>query len=223
MGTYTIIQYFQFSCNLLGFIYSIRTINNKDVVGYMKGFYYYSLVAVCLTSVLMFDLIGDNEILHLTVILNKISFLFHYIFLSVFIYRTLNTVTHKKIFIILFFVFLLIVLTTICKTVSQSTSFLINSLTNFFLVIFCLIYYYDLFNGIPVKNLFNQSSFWVVTGLFLCLSVAVPLNVLKTLFLAQSNSDLNLFVTSIAVFFYSVMHLFFIKAYLCSINPSQDL
>jgi hypothetical protein len=84
-----------------------------------------------------------------------------------------------------------------------------------------MIYYYDLFWGIPVKNLFRQPSFWIVSGIFLCLTVTVPLGVIKTLLISKNDLGINLIATYIAIFFYGIMHLFFIKAYLCSTNPSK--
>ncbi len=187
----------------------------------MKGFYWYSVVAVILSGISLFNLLGDTKFLHLALIINKISFIFHYAFLSLFIFRALNVDALRRIFIPLFFAFLLCILVLLFETILQADSFLINSLTNFFLVTFSLFYYYDLFGGKPVRNLFNQSSFWVISGLFLCLTVTIPLNVMKTLLVAKNDMSLNLFITNTAIFFYAVMHLFFIKAYSCSINPTK--
>ena len=85
-----------------------------------------------------------------------------------------------------------------------------------------MMYYYDLFAGVPVRNLFNQPSFWVVSAIFLCLTVTVPLGIIKTLLLSREDLDINLIATYFAIFFYGVMHLFFIKAYLCSVNRIKE-
>lgn len=211
-------QYFQFGCIAFSFLFSLKTINNDNISGCMKGFYWYSLVAVFFSGITIFNLQIDKNFLKIAFALNKCSFVFHYSFLSIFIYRALNHERLKKVVLYLFFIFLSVILYLFIRTIFQNDSFLINSTTNFFLVLFCLFYYYDLFRETPVPNLFKEPSFWIVSGLFLCLTATVPLYVIRGLVNTDDVLELNLIIGAITSFFYSIMYIFFIKAYVCSLT-----
>jgi hypothetical protein len=218
MEIYYYMQYFQFACIAFSFLFSLKTVRNDNITGYMKGFYWYTLIAVFLSGITIFNLQKDVEFRKIGLMINKSSFLFHYSFLSIFIYRALNHDGLKKKVLCLFFIFLSIILYLLITTIFHFGSFLINSVTNFILVVFCLFYYYDLFRESPVLNLFKEPSFWIVSGLFLCLTATVPLYVIRGLVNTDDVLELNLIIGAITSFFYGIMYIFFIKAYICSLN-----
>jgi hypothetical protein len=214
-------QYFQFCSILIGFVFSIRIINNTEVVGYMKGFYWYSFFAVCFCSISILNLQTNMKYFYISQIVNKFSYIFHYLFLGIFIYRVLQHSKVKSIYLFVFFPFLLVIIYTLIQTVLKKGSYSVGSVTNFCLVFLALFYYYDLFESKPVKDLYNEPAFWIVNGLFICLTITVPLNAIRGLLFTDENGQLNLIMGAIASFAYAGMHLFFLKAYLCSTKPRR--
>ncbi len=182
----------------------------------MKGFYWYSFVAVMSTTFGMVMLFTNEVMSHSFFMANKLSFIFHFVFLNVFIYRVLKNAVIKRLFIFIFSLFLFVILYILLKTLVDKNSYVVNTITNFFLVVSCFFYYYDFFESVPVKKLFYESSFWVVGGIFICMTVTVPLNAIRGFFPRESSDEINLYMGAIASFSYGIMHLSFVKAYLCS-------
>jgi len=154
-------------------------------------------------------------------VINNLSLIFHYSFLSVFIIK----ITPKReeirqvnffLIVILILIIYLLVTHNLEKHVYQAFS-----LSGFGLSILCLIYYYQLFNNLPILNLRKEPSFWIVTGVFFCMSIIVPSSAMIG-YLKNKISEFNLIIIhDIATFSYLVMHVFFIKAFLCSIQQRQ--
>ena len=53
-------------------------------------------------------------------------------------------------------------------------SLFINVIEFFFLFVMCLAYYWELFTDIPIKNLFNRPSFFIVTSAFFYSALMTP-------------------------------------------------
>lgn len=211
-------QLFQLCCVGCSFVFSLRTIRNEEIPRYMKGFYWYSVVTFLLVVIFFRSLLANGDYIKLSLSVNKLSFLFHFVFLGIFIYKVLNSLKAKKAFLKLFVVFFIVISVVTIITIPTTNSFWINSFTNFFLVILSLFYYYDLFESKPVKNLFYEPSFFVVSGLFLSLTITVPVSVIRNFMSLELNLNANLIMAAIGSFAYGVMHLFFVKAYICSVN-----
>jgi len=218
MTIYNIMIWFQWCCMLLSFIFSIRTINNNSIPSYMRGFYIYSLLALCLCSLSVINLLTGHINFHYLVIIQKLSLIFHYSFLSYFIYGTFTNRKVKLFFTPIFFSFLCLILISLVDNLYEIDTFHTNAITNLALVFYCLIYYYQLFNKPPVEILLEEPSFWMVSGLFLSLTITVPINSLRHFLINHISEDFNFEIVSISVFAYGTMHLFFVKAYLCSIH-----
>jgi len=88
------------------------------------------------------------------------------------------------------------------------------------LLIFSGFYYYKLFSDTSPINIFVDSSFWAVTGIFVCKCFSLPMVAFYSFF--QTNMALDATtvknVFSIGAIGYIIMHLFFIKAFLCSVR-----
>lgn len=88
--------------------------------------------------------------------------------------------------------------------------------------LFCLLYYSELFKNIPDKNITKEPSFWIVTGLIFYSCISIPFYTLhvyiKELF--PFNISLNIFAISNVLII--MMHLFFLKAYLCIIRQHKE-
>ncbi len=187
----------------------------------MHKFYWYSIV-VALISIhsflyRYFSVTNKN----VSGILHGFLLLFHFIFLSLFIYRTLPNKNISGYIKFLFFLFLSIIifcLFTIDITIPKSTGYAFSNLA---LVLFCCVYYSQLIEETPTINLLKEPSFWIISGIFVCMCATIPLNVIRGYLFNNMPYELYFSMGTLGSFAYGVMHLFFIKAYLCSINQPK--
>jgi len=147
-------------------IFSLRLIGNKRVPRYMSYFYVYSLIGGIMHTLDYFrDYFKILDKIAWGIISNSLL-LFHFTFLSFFIYSVLSNKNVFKLMTILFYIFLAIILfcfLTNDLSTPISTAF---AFTNFGLVIFCCFYYVQLFNAVPTIHLLKDAAFWVVNGIF---------------------------------------------------------
>lgn len=187
----------------------------------MNKFYLYSIVAALLSLYTFFQKYYQITSKELSDVLNSSLLLFHFIYLSLFIYRVLP---NKKISLyikLLFFLFvsaILYCLFTNDLTLPQSTAY---GITNFGLVLFCCFYYLQLFEEMPTLNLLEEPSFWIISGIFFCMCATIPISSVRGYLRDNIPYELYLSMGGIGSFAYGVMHIFFIKAYLCSINQAK--
>lgn len=222
MIVFKYMQCFQFACIFLAFLFSLKTIKSDKVIGYMRGFYWYSFVAITSAIVGIIVLLTQGAISNFYFIVNKLSFIFHFIFLGFFIGKVIKNPRLKVKFTFLFYVFLLLLLYFLVTTLLNPKSYIVTAVANSSLVVFCLLYYYDLFEGISVPNFITESSFWVVSGVFACLTITVPLNAVRSFFDREANDEINLYLGALTTFSYSIMHLCFAKAYICSVRYKNE-
>lgn len=200
----------------VSFIIALAIKGRKNVPVFMKYFYFYPLLALCVSfnTILgdYFHFFTRESLLRIQNILFIIDFLFWYFFFK--------NLLKKKIRI-LQFIFLLFLTSTIILRLStgfHKPGFEINAVTNFGKILFCLFYCIELFKSEPVLNLKNESAFWIVSGLFFYTCVSLPFYTVYeylNLNLPRLISR-NLFSsTNISII---LMHLLFIKAYLCQIH-----
>ena len=212
-----IVLLFQWGCMIISSIVSIRLIKNVHVPKYMDKFYLYSLAAGVFAFFNFLQKYFSILSKSFSGFINSSLLLFHFIFLSIFIYKLLPKQNSSKKIIFLFLLFLSIILFSLFTnelSEPQSTAY---AFANFGLVIFCCIYYLKLFEEMPI-DLINEPSFWIINGIFFCMCATVPMNALRGYLLDNIPYDFFLAMGAIVSFAYGIMHLFFIKAYICSIN-----
>lgn len=199
------------------FIFSLRLIKNEKIPKYMKGFYWYTVVGVLVLIPSLFYAyfyIGNK----LASITNNLSLIFHYSFLSIFILKILpknKGAIYLKIIFLLFLILIIYFLVTrdISRQINQ-----VFSISNIGLTIFCIVYYYQLFNTVPILDLRNEPSFWIITGIFFAMSLNVPAMAAID-YLHNKIAAVNyVLLYNILCFSYMVMHLFFIKAFICTLR-----
>jgi hypothetical protein len=88
----------------------------------------------------------------------------------------------------------------------------------FLLIIASILYYIDLFKTEPKLSLTSHPSFWVVTGLSFFMLSTLPFSIFS-LYLIKTNFSLYFQLFDIFEFFYCVLILMIIKAYLCKPVP----
>lgn len=147
------------------------------------------------------------------------SLLFHFLFLGSFIFKVLPK---RGLF---FIIILLILLLFIAYILFFSDwNFLVNkafAVTNFSLTVLCLVYYFQILKLEVPFSLINEPSFWIITGIFIGMGSSSPLSAIID-YLAYDSSGLkHQFFYKLVAASYTIMHLFFIKGYLCSIKERK--
>lgn len=182
----------------------------------MKGFYWYSMVAGLITTISFLQ--KKFYILNRPIwgLINNLLLLFHFIFLSLFIYGVLANKKFFRIMNVLFFTFIIIILFCLFTNNLSGQNSTAFAFTNFGLVIFCCFYYFQLFEDMPTVNLLDEPSFWIINGIFFCMSATIPVLALRYYSLNKMSVYIYSIIEILIPFLYGIMHLFFIKAYLCS-------
>lgn len=207
---------------LLSFLFSLGLIGNKNIPNYMKGFYWYTSVGLFIITLQFFSHylhIIPKEIYR---VINLLSLLFHYTFLGFFILRSLSDSKDIKQLKIIFWLFIPLIIYFIIIDINNYVVFAF-AITNFGLLIFCIIYYYQLFKNTPTLNLLTEPSFWIITGIFFGMSTTIPISIIGGHLLHNIPRNIFLSISLLVPFGYSVMHLFFIKAILCSVRQPRVL
>jgi len=208
-------------CMFASFLLSLKMIGNKNIPPYMRKFYWYTIIAASFSLYNFFQIYFSITSKNASGFFHSSLLLFHFIFLSHFIHSVFPNKKLPKSLKLLFFLFLVLIVT--CLLVNdlskpQSSAYVF---TNFGLVIFCCWYYFQLFLEMPMINLFKLPSFWVISGVFFCMCATIPLNALRGYLFDTLPYESYLSLGALLSISYGTMHLFFIKAYLCSPNQPQ--
>lgn len=208
----------QLVVTLLSVVYSLKLIKNKNAPVYMRSFFIYPTVGILIIIPLFLTTHFFKSYRPYSSILNNLSTIFHYCFLSVFIIRVMPNRSIDNFIKSIFSIFLsLIIVVLITEDITKPNSFAFAT-ANLGLAIFCIIYYLKLFNNLPILDLKNEPSFWIITGVFFCMSTHIPL-ITAYDYLNNKISIYNIrIINLVAIFCYVIMHLFFIKACLCSVR-----
>lgn len=214
-----ILRYFQIIVYAITFIYSLNIRKNRVIPSYMKGFYWYPTMGILIGVVWI---LSNVNLISLDVFknVNLISLIFHFSFLSLFIFRVINNKILIRKLKFLFWLFELLIIGSIIIDHNGKTG-ISYILTNLGLSIFSIFYYYNLFQNIPKDNLLNEPSFWIITGIFFGVSVNIPI-LAFSLYLYNVSKQIYFTLSWIAPFGYIVMYIFFIKGIKCSLHPPRQ-
>ena len=153
----------------------------------------------------------------LTENISNFSFmLFEFIICNLFIMHYIVSPVRKLIIRInglVFFVFLffLILFFPSINKYTRITSAVFYLLESAFLVLPCLIYFYELFLTVNLRPLRDQPSFWVVTGILFLNTCSIPL-LLTVNFLGKYREP----AIVLNYILYSTLFILLIRAYLCT-------
>ena len=208
---------------VLSFFLSLRLIRNSKIPYYMKGFYWYPIVGILVLVPNFIDL-NISRIFHpVSVIIINASILFHFIFLSLFIIKLIKNKSNQNLLNIIFWSILLLLFLSLNKENLTKNNNLGYSVSNFGLIIFCILYYYQLFNSLPNMNLKKEPSFWIVTGIFFTMSVHIPIQAAVGFLRYNISYNNYILLYGIIAFCYSIMHLFLIKAFICATHQRKAI
>lgn len=218
ISAYVITESFQSICMVLSLFFSLRLINGKKIIPYMRNFYWYSIVGASLVLLRWCSKNYEFPSKDVMGIISNYSILFHFTFLSMFISSLLRNQQEYKFLTVLFVITFLITLFYLIVFPDKKQHSTSYAIANLGLVISCVTYFSTFFREIPDKNLLREPSFWIIGGIFLCMSAAIPILSLHRYLRDENyiNEENRKNFYSIVYFAYGTMHLFFIKAYLCS-------
>ena len=141
---YDIFLFFQWGCMVTSSIFSLALVGNKRIPKYMHKFYWYSIVASLFSLYNFFQKYFNISSKNALGFLHSTLLLFHFLFLSYFIYCALPNKSIPKFIKLLFFSFFFIIMTCLLANdlhKPQAAAFTFSSLG---LVIFCCFYYSQL-------------------------------------------------------------------------------
>jgi hypothetical protein len=137
--------------------------------------------------------------------------LFEFIVCNYFILQHLSSVRRRKLVKInalIYFCFLLWVGVRHYQLIYQSTFFFFESI---FLVLPCLLYFYEQFVNMYPEPLKNQPSFWIITGILFLNATSIPMLLTEGLLRKYYSAALCL-----NYILYSILFILIIRAYLCT-------
>ena len=179
---------------VLSFAFSLRLMNNKEVPIYMKNFYLYPLVAI--------------------MVLIPIVLTACFSFLSRFIISVIPGNKETPFLRNVYWIFLLPILYFLFRNDLTTQNNQAFSISNLGLTFLCIKYYYRLFKNLPQINLKKEPSFWIVTGVFIGMSLHIPVSAMID-YVRDKISIFNYIILgNILLITYTIMHLFFIKAFI---------
>src|ERR1700722_5103102 len=133
---------------------------------------------------------------------------FEFIVCNLFILQYIRSPFRKRLIRINGGLFLTFLVTSLLLKRMQTTIFFLESV---FLVLPCLIYFYELFLIVSLKPLKNQPSFWVVTGILFLNACSIPLQ-FTIRFLGRYGEA----AYSLNDILYCILFILLSRAYFCS-------
>jgi hypothetical protein len=180
--------------------------------GKLHLFTWYILLSLFQVATDYFRIAGNNVGIPRLVagITGNVFMLYEFILCIYFILLHVSSVTRRRIIKVDAGIYLSFVVFCFCR----NYRFIINAVFFFFeslfLVLPCLIYFYELFLGISDRSLKNQPDFWIITGILFLNSCAVPL------FLTLGGlGKYEHAAFSLNYILYAIFFLLLIRAYLC--------
>ncbi|MEJ7611687.1 MAG: hypothetical protein WKF88_10960 [Ferruginibacter sp.] len=190
----------------------LKVRKNKNIEGLLQTFYLYPLVGALVSMLFWlrhFDLFPKD----IFRIINQVSVLFHFSFLSFFIYKKVD---RSKIYRFIAIVFFIIIIPFLYNDMFKGT-FVSFAIANGFLFILCCFYFYNLFSSPPVLNLLQEPAFWICSGILLGSGLLIPFNAFNRQFLNLIlNREIFYLLGVLAMLGYIVLHFFLIKSFLCT-------
>ncbi len=208
---------FNIQCLIIAgaFFYSLK-MYYKCYHRYMKSFILFTTIAIL---VMIPMALSTNKIYNISFAykLNNLSILFNYTYLVYFILKSMGDRKGNNIFILAYVVSLIAI---ILLLVINNLRFPIQSafaLNHFGLIFFSIIFLLKLFQNIPEQLITSIPSFWVVMGVLICSCLSFPfISILDFINKTGINYKNNILLLNLPNIGYSIMYLFFIKAFKCS-------
>jgi hypothetical protein len=220
MGTFNKIEVIIGTAIILCSFFMALKVRKKNILLHLRFFYLYPLLALCLSIfTIINNLIFNYSRLTIAVVEKAYILLepifWGYFFLKLFHNKSTYFIT-KNIFIFSISLTIYLVITSSLENYNLQ----ILSINNLSYVFYCSIYFFDLFKNEPVKKLKSEATFYIILGLFFYSSFSLPLFPVSDYF-RSTNHSLSMLIIWAVNFIIIIMHLFFIKGYLCLIRSTK--
>jgi hypothetical protein len=200
--------------------FSVRTKENTPF--YLRRFYLYPLLTLLLSlNTFAVDFFKLTSTAHQASI-EKIIFTIDFSFFAYFFISVVEEKSMKQLIKMVSILFLLgTVVSWIFFAETKLYHYYFRAYHNLGKLIFCLIYLYSIFNCSPKLILKKEPAFWITSGLLFYTTVTIPI------FLSYYYLAINRQISILSILFpltnisIILMHLLFIKGYLCTIQQRK--
>ena len=178
----------------------------------MRSFIWYPLVGffVALLNVLSHI---TSDLKPFATSINNISLIFHYTFLAIFILRQYENRKLAQLLTPLSFLILVPIIFLLVTNDISKNNRLAFSISGFWLIVICSGYYFGLLSSKQIIDLKLLPVFWIVTGVFFCMSLLIPLTLFLDISFNSEDINWKKYFPRIGMICYGMMHILFIKAY----------
>jgi magnesium-transporting ATPase (P-type) len=147
---------------------------------------------------------------------NSVSVLFHYFFLSFFVYRVTG---RQRNFMLTIVLFSLPVIFLVIFDINFETAFSF-SICNFLLLFYSVYYFYSCFKAPPIFNLSKNPGFLICSGVLLGSGLVIPFSLFNQYLISIHMPSNSIHILGVlATVGYLIINLFFFKAILCLKHP----
>ena len=199
---------------MASFFVSLHIFFKYSIRGNLKLLFYYGFITFSLSCISICQNFSQSLTETFVAKVNYLSSVPHFFLLTVFILEIRYPVVKDRTTII-FSCTSFLLLTTAVSIDFFKRPMLIFAIANSGHFVLCCIYYYKLFANSSRGSVLSDSSFWVVTGMFFCMCLTLPLIAFHAFLNFKDLVDFPTFknLDSIGAMGYVIMHVFFIKAY----------
>ncbi len=201
---------------LVSFLISLFIPKNK--IAYMRGFYFCPLIALLLSINAIYSLYFPVYFKDMLFTIQNCLFILDLLFWYHFFLKVLNNKKDSEKLEKLLLLTLLFAVYLIFFSTAGTKNLHVIALTAICKTIFCVFFYYKLFKNLYYQNILKEPSFWIITGLIFCSCLSLPFYGLHSYIKSQFSSLISSNIFSVSNMLIIIMHLFFIKAYLRTIQ-----
>lgn len=187
----------------------------------MRFFIWYPIIAIILmfiNAIFYFKVIEIKNRIQILGLISNLSVFAHFIIVGRFIVLQIDNKPSRSIIsffhlIIIGFSFLMFFFVPSFNNLSTLQIF-VSSLCLF---IFCMVYFFKILKN-QTKELGDiriSPEFWIISGVFLSMGLLIPIPIVFNMLRQSSTIDLIRVLSIINCTCYIILHLFFLKAYLC--------
>lgn len=184
----------------------------------MKGFFFYPLIALLVSANSICSAILFLYAKEINFFIQSFLQLCDLLFWTIFFSRIFIKGKEIRKIKFLFLCTMIITIYLLYFNRTGTSNLHIHALSNLCKTIFCISFYNRLFKTPPDQNLLLEPSFWIVTGLIFYSCLSVPFYALNDYIKQNFVEIISYNIFSISNMLIIIMHLFFIKAYLCTIR-----
>ncbi len=187
----------------------------------MRFFIWYPIIAIILmfiNAIFYYKVIEIKNRFQILGLISNLSVFAHFIIVGRFIVLQIDNKPSRSIIsffhlIIIGFLFLMFFFVSSFNNLSTLQIF-VSSLCLF---IFCMVYFFKILKN-QTKDLGDiriSPEFWIISGVFLSMGLLIPIPIVFNMLRQSSTKDLIRVLSIINCSCYIILHLFFLKAYLC--------